>query len=40
MGVVRRFEGDGCTMGEGCDFEDGNIGERIRGECSCMCCKI
>ena len=27
MSVVRRFEGDGGRLGDGCDFDEGNIGE-------------
>ena len=40
MGVVRRFEGDGGRLVEGCDFVEGNIGKRIGKECACMCCKM
>ena len=30
VGVVRRFEGDRDILREGCDFEERNIGERVR----------
>ena len=40
MGVVKRLEGDRGRLGEACDFEEGNIGERVRRECTCMCCKM
>ena len=32
-----RFEGDGDRLGEDCNFEEGNTGERVRRECAHMC---
>ena len=40
MGVVRGFEGDGGRLGGGCEVEEGNIRERVKRECACMCCKM
>ena len=30
----------GGKFGDGCGFEEGNIGQSIRRECACMCCKM
>ena len=32
VGAVRRFEGDEGRFGEGCDFEEGNTGGKVRRE--------
>ena len=34
---MRGYEGDQGKFEGGCEFEEGNTGERVRRECACMC---
>ena len=37
MGGGRRYEGDGGKLEGAYEFEEGNIEERVKRECACMC---
>ena len=40
MGVLRGYKGYEGNLGGGCEFQEGNIDERIMRQYAYMCCKM